>query len=180
MFSLTASGVPEHAVGGERVPATLLGGGLALAVSRLGPAWQSRQVAGALRAAAQAQVEYPGLLASPSRRPSPGELDASRARARASRVQAEGVVRAAALEPRWDPGARAAAEESLARLEANAAALHAQHAQALRAPPESARRLHPGDRGPGPRRCPRSCGPLGGGSGEGHLPGENLPVLTEG
>ncbi|EYB68574.1 hypothetical protein DEIPH_ctg020orf0008 [Deinococcus phoenicis] len=129
---LVASGVAEGAVAGERLLFTLLGGVIALAVYPLWPDWQSRQLRAGLEQAARAQVTYLQAVAELWQGGDPEAVSQARARARALRVKAEGLVRAAHLEP-----ARVAdlpltqAEGALMRLNASAALSLSLHAEAL-------------------------------------------------
>ncbi|WP_189088035.1 FUSC family protein [Deinococcus ruber] len=135
--SVAASGLAEEQVGLLRIVATLLGGLTALGVSLLWPSWQSGSVWKTLQDAVQAQASYAGAVdalvqATPETFPRT-LLEADRAgrHARALRLQAEGTLQAAALEP----GRRRAEQRRvlfalLSRLHANAAQVLTLHAEA--------------------------------------------------
>ncbi|WP_157465115.1 FUSC family protein [Deinococcus apachensis] len=132
VFSLTASGMAEQAVGAERIAATGLGGLIALGTALLWPRWRSREVREALRAAAAAQQAYARQLEAVLRGGPPDSLVEAQRQARSRRVQAGQVLRAASLEPRWHRDPRAAeARDALEQLDAGAAVLLPLHTRAL-------------------------------------------------
>ncbi|GAA5513895.1 hypothetical protein Dcar01_02644 [Deinococcus carri] len=133
---LVASGVAEGAVSGERLLYTLLGGAVALAVSLLWPDWQARSLPGLLTRAAQAQLTYLETVATLWSGGDPEAASAARAQARALRVQAGNLVRAAHLEPaRAQRLPLARADDALMRLNASAALSLSLHAEALQLHP---------------------------------------------
>ncbi len=126
VFSLAAAGVSEEAAGVQRLMVTLAGGVLALLAFLAWPLWKVRRAQEVLRDAARAQVTYAEcVLATLRGDPMGGDLEASRARSRAARVQAEGAVQAASVEPNWaaPESERLALGARLARLSGNAALL---------------------------------------------------------
>jgi uncharacterized membrane protein YccC len=139
IFSVSASGLSQGAVGEGRLLYTVLGGVVALTAFLIWPLWQARTARERLRLVAQRQQEYAAALLRFSRTgavsgfesagavASETELEESRAAARAARVAAEGAVMAAAVEPRWasrsEPSRDPAPQASMAVLSANAARL---------------------------------------------------------
>lgn len=131
VLSISTAGA-AHATALQRLEATFLGVFLAIGAYFVWPIWQSRQVWNVLRQAAQAQVEYGGLLL----RVLDGELDAipddTRYHTRGLRLQAETLVNAAEVEPRWSRGLELSeACDALEQVEEQAAILLSLQAEAL-------------------------------------------------
>lgn len=132
VLGISAQGQPETVVGLERMFSTTVGAALSVVATLAWPLWESGRVRGVLREAFLSQVEYGEALA---RLVHGGPVDGAeeaRHRTRSLRVEAERLLSAAQVEPRWSRAADPdAAARSLEALNENAAILLSLHAQAL-------------------------------------------------
>ncbi|RYG33787.1 hypothetical protein EON81_17300, partial [bacterium] len=133
IVGLAALGRSEVGVGIERTFTTAIGALLAVATTFVWPVWESRRVRGVFREAFQAQMAFgEGLTRLPFSGTSVEQLEELRHQARALRIEAERVVEASQLEPRWSRDREADdAVRWIEQLDGNAAMLLSLHAQAL-------------------------------------------------
>ncbi len=138
IFSITASGLPEKLVGGQRLEATLIGIAMAVIAYRLLPSWQSTRVREVLRDAAESQIEFCERVLLQPQMPSRVAWERELDKARALRYEAEAVVESAVKEPVWRKNSTAPlVHEILVELEMNAAQLLGLLAQRLASPEHS-------------------------------------------
>jgi len=131
VFSLAAVGAHGDAVGIARLEATGLGIGTTLLAAWIWPIWQSANVNGVLKEAFQAQVDYVDAVRAMFETGNHELADRMRYRGRTLRIEAERIVLAATLEPRWSHRGRLkSAKEDLAKLDESAAVLLSIHAEA--------------------------------------------------
>ncbi|MGV3613881.1 MAG: FUSC family protein [Fimbriimonas sp.] len=125
VFSVAAAGVVDPALGWQRLVATAVGVVVALAAAVVWPTWEARKVRDVLREAAEAQAIYGETVAARLRgETSAEEVQVAHAAARRLGLEAQRVIDAAGLEPRWGrAGHLDEAPETLERLHENAARL---------------------------------------------------------
>jgi uncharacterized membrane protein YccC len=126
VFSIAAAGVFDPVLGEMRLVATALGVGVALLTSMLWPNWEARKVQDVLRDAEEAQKDYAEAIETNA---PPEEVETAHLKARQLGIEAQRIVDAAGLEPRWGRANHLDdAPERLERLFENAAMLLAQEA----------------------------------------------------
>lgn len=125
VFSVAAAGVFDPMLGELRLLATAAGVVIALVAAIVWPNWEARKVKDVLRDAAEAQVAYGEAIGARSRgEASPEEVEEALWKARRLGIEAQRIVDAAGLEPRWGRGNHLAeAPEAMERIYENAAIL---------------------------------------------------------
>lgn len=142
ILGLVTLGRAEVVVGEERIAATAAGGLLAVAITILWPAWESYKVRSVFQEAFQAQVTFGEALDQLTQVGDPeggdtGEAAISKAEqlrheARVLRAEAERLLEAAQVEPKWSRQVRPEdAQKWREDLDQNAAVLLSLHALAL-------------------------------------------------
>lgn len=125
VFSVAAAGVFDPALGEMRLVATAVGVFMALLASVVWPTWEARKVQEVLRDTEEAQVAYEAALE--ARRKGSGStasVEEAHRHARRLGIEAQRIVDAAGLEPRWGRGEHLdEAPERLERIFENAARL---------------------------------------------------------
>lgn len=131
VFSIAAAGVFDPALGEMRLVATVVGVGIALLASVLWPNWEANKVGDVLQDAEAAQAAYAEAIKARDRgEATPEEVEETHLRARQLGIEAQRIVDAAGLEPRWSrAGHLDEAPERLERLFENAAILLAADAR---------------------------------------------------
>lgn len=133
VMSVSLSGMATSTVGLERLAATAAGAILAIVAAVAWPNWEAGRVRELVARACEAQADY-GEAVDALRRGAGTAEAASNARfmARGTRIEAERLLNAAGLEPRWARGkALEGLSDMMIRLAENAARILAVHAQAL-------------------------------------------------
>ena len=130
VYGLAAAGASEGHLGLARLIDTALGIAITLLTAWIWPIWQSANVRNVLRDAFEYQAKYADTLLQCLDGQPTEVADQIRHRGRALRIEAERVVQASFLEPRWTrKNLVGSAREYLGRLDENAARLLALHAQ---------------------------------------------------
>jgi len=133
VFSIATAGA-EQVTALLRLEATFIGVAVAILGYFVWPIWQSRQVWGVIREAARAQVTYGEAVISILDGTSDVMPDEIRHHTRSLRLQAETLVEAAEVEPRWARGREInRACEDVTKIDEHAALLLSLHAEALQA-----------------------------------------------
>ena len=129
VVAITLSGASAATVGLERILATAVGSAVALGTALVWPRWEAGGARRALAVAFAAQAAYADAVAGLE---GVETMAAARMTARAARLEAERVVGAAEVEPRWSRGGSLAGTgAALGRLAENAATILVFHVAAL-------------------------------------------------
>ena len=129
VVAITLSGASATTVGLERVLATAVGSAVALGTAIVWPRWEARGARQALAVAFAAQAAYADSVASAG---GAGAMASARLTARAARLEAERIVGAGEVEPRWSRGGSLhGSSAALGRLAENAATILAAHVRGV-------------------------------------------------
>jgi uncharacterized membrane protein YccC len=145
VFSLAAAGTFDPALGYQRLTATAIGFAVAIVAAFVWPTWEARKVPGVLCDTLDAQAEYGEAILARTRGEGSAEaVHEAHRHARTLGVEAQRVIDAAGLEPRWGQAEHLdQAPDTLAFLLQNAAEMIALDVELVADPTseEAARRL---------------------------------------